>query len=306
MSDRNPQSGTAAGDEIVARLLSRFDGIISSETLALTYRLYDRPLDDPANAIGRFADRPHYAYRADAPFYPASVCKLFYAVAAHAWEKDGRMVLDDEDRRALSTMIRYSSNEATCYMLGRLTGTENGRVLDDAAMDAWWAKRQVVQAYFDGWDYPEFDGLRLWHGTYEDSPYGRENAVRRHGSNLMTPLAAATLVQEIVAGRAVSPSASATIRDDMCRDRERRGPADPDTLPDQVEGFVSQEVPLSTRIWSKAGLTSHARHDVAYFLAESGKSCIAAIFTSGPAAAASTRVLPAFGTEIARLLDVRP
>ena len=302
MSPRIKTTSTTSGDAIVARLFKRFEGVISPESMALTYRLFDKPLDDPAHRGDGYCDGSHYTYRGDAAFYPASVCKLFYAVAAYAWEKAGRIDLDHEDRRALREMIRYSSNEATCYVLGRLTDTENGRVLDDEAMQDWWQKRQVVQAFYDTWDNEAFTGLRLWHGTYEDSPYGREHAVRQHGGNRMSPLAAATMMQEIIMGRAVSASASALIRDDLCRDRERAAPNGPETLPDQVVGFVSQDVPSSIRIWSKAGLTAQTRHDVAYFQSESGASCIAAIFTSGLAAAANEDVLPAFGREIAGLL----
>lgn len=289
----------AVGDGIVARLLERFSSI-SANTLALTFRLYDTPLD---RASDRYSTAAHYAFRADVSFYPASVCKLFYAVAAHAFVAEGRMALDDEDRRAMRLMIRDSSNEGTCYLLGRLTGTENGAVLDETAMRDWWERRQAVQRYFNGWGYPEFEGLRVWHGTYEESPYGREKAVRAHGMNRMSALAAATLMHDVMAGRAVSARASAAVREDMDRAAARVSDGPYEGLADPIREYMAQDIPLATRIWSKPGLTSDTRHDVVCFQGPRERSCIAAIFTSGAAASADTKLLPAFGREVAALLE---
>ncbi|MEQ9695951.1 serine hydrolase [Shimia sp. SDUM112013] len=300
MSETSQNKMAAAGNALINDVLGRFGHIVSNEDVGLTFRLYETPL---ANHAGRYVDGAVNAIGAKTPFYPASVCKLFYLAAAHAFEEAGHVTLDAEDQRAIAAMIRYSSNEATCYVLSRLTGTENGAILDDAAMADWWARRKTVQAYFDDLQEPAYEGLRLWHGTYEESPYGREKAVRKHGGNLMTPLAAATLLHDIMTGQSVSPTASQAMRDLLWRDWERSGPRDPGQPPDQIEGFLAQDLPATTRVWSKAGLTSETRHDVIAFELENGASCVAAAFTKGVAAAESTEVLPYIGAALHLLTE---
>jgi hypothetical protein len=65
-------------------------------------------------------------YHGDAAFYPASVCKLFYLNAAHAWLQSGRLEETPELDRAIHDMIVSSSNDATQLVVDMLTGTTGG------------------------------------------------------------------------------------------------------------------------------------------------------------------------------------
>src|SRR3954452_14910513 len=68
------------------------------------------------------ADAPTRAdYHGDAPFYPASVIKLFFMVEAFRQAKSS-----PEIDRALREMISVSDNDATAYLVDVLTNTTAG------------------------------------------------------------------------------------------------------------------------------------------------------------------------------------
>ena len=115
--------------------------------MAVCAVLNDRPLveADP----GPFAVQAVWQHRGDAQIYPASVCKMFYLAALAAFEAGGRLALDDEDHRATKAMIGISSNDATTYLLGRLTGAFDGPVLDPAALEEWVTARHQVQDWLE-------------------------------------------------------------------------------------------------------------------------------------------------------------
>jgi beta-lactamase class A len=300
MSDHE-SAAAAAGPQLVRDLLDEFEGAVGPQDFGLTYRTYPGRLRD--GAAGRYADGPAFGYRQDAAVYPASTCKSFYMVAFQHWVESGLLQADDEDLRALSAMIRQSSNDATTYLFGRMTDTTPGGPLPEADMVAWWDRRQQIHRYFQGWAWPDFAGLRLWHSTYEDSPYGREKAARAQGGNLIAPCAAAALLHGIVAGQLVSPAACGRMMELLDREPEREPQALPPDYRDQVRGFLGGGLPRAVPLWSKAGWTSETRHDMAYWEAPSGGSIVAAVYTVGPHMAQNDGFLPALGRRLLALLD---
>ena len=110
-------------DEAVAEALQK--GVGSNQLAVTVLRLADdaQPLEA--------------SYRGDVPIYPASVVKLFYLVAAHQWIEDGKIQDSEELRRAMRDMIVDSYNEATHYVLDRVTETTSGPELPPDEMKAW-------------------------------------------------------------------------------------------------------------------------------------------------------------------------
>lgn len=98
---------------------------------------------------GPFLQSPWYGHQADKPIYPASVIKLFFLDALAAFRENGMIAEDEEDDRAAAQMMAISSNEATVYLVGRLTGADDGACLQGTALEDWCAARHRVQQWYD-------------------------------------------------------------------------------------------------------------------------------------------------------------
>jgi hypothetical protein len=70
-----------------------------------------------------------------------------------------------------------------------------------------------------------------------------------------------------------------------------------------VKGFLGEGLPAGSRLWSKAGWMSQARHDAAIIALPGGPRFVLVVFTEGARASADTRRLPAVAAEAARLLQ---
>lgn len=292
-----------AGPEIVKRVFQNFDDHLDRDELGLAMRLYDMPLTSSAMK-DNFSDGSWFGYRSGESFYPASVSKLFYLAAFFGFAETGRFVPTDEDYRALGAMIRISSNDATTYLFNRLTDTSGGEILDDAEMQEWCAKRRCIEEWFKTWSNPSIHAdIRLRHSTFDEGPYGREYASRqREGSNMLTPLSAASLMHDIAAGKTVSTKGTASIMKLLERDWQRAPSHTADASEDQVNGFLSERLPANVRCWSKAGHTSTTRHDVLYCEHSNGRSAVVSVFSTGRWSADNRRLLPSLANEVYSLL----
>lgn len=235
--------------------------------------------------------------RGDAPYHPASVVKLFYLVAARDAIARGALVEDAELQRAMRDMIVDSSNDATSYVVDRLTGTTSGPELSGRAWSQWVGKRNLMNRYFARLGYDINANGKTW---CEDV-YGRDKQLigaDRSGRNRLTSDAAAALMLSIVQRRAVSSTESET----MLALLRRPIPADkPETNDTQVVEFSGERLPAGSRIWSKAGWTSEVRHDVAYIEVPTGERFILAIFTRGATDVA--RTLPVIAEQVRALIE---
>lgn len=243
------------------------------------------------------AAQPTWAgYRGDVAIYPASVIKLFYLHATHQWLADGRLADTPELRRALRDMIVESYNEATHYLVDLLTGTTSGPELTDDALRAWWEQRNAVNRHFTGLGYI---GINASKKPWCEGPYGRESqAIERFEPkrNWLTTDAAARIMLEIAAGRAVSPERSRQMLELMRRDVT--GPVQ--DRDDQTHGFTGiallEPPQAGAKLWSKAGWTSQTRHDAAYVELADGRKFVLVTFTTDHAN--ERGIIPAVAREV--------
>ncbi len=72
-------------------------------------------------------------------------------------------------------------------------------------------------------------------------------------------------------------------------------------LENQVDGFLGAGLPLASKLWSKAGLMSEVRHDVAWWKAPHKNPMLAVVFTTGKELIKDQFLLPAISHELNKL-----
>jgi beta-lactamase class A len=227
----------------------------------------------------RDSKRPRTAsFHGNERIYPASVVKLFYLVAAHRWLEDKKIEQTPELTRALRDMIVDSSNEATQYVVDVITHTTAGYELPPQEMEEWQSKRNAVNRYFSSLGYTN---INVNQKTFCEDAYGRERVSRGpngENRNKLTTDATARLMMEIVTGKIANPERTAAMMELLKRDYISQS-NDPDN---QGVGFtgIALKGREGFRLWSKAGWTSTARHDVAYVEMPDGGKFVLATFTS--------------------------
>lgn len=251
---------------------------IVAQTVAITLEKFsaaDVRADEFAVTMVDLCDEknPVWAdHRGAAPVYPASVVKLFYLVAAHQQMEDGVLADTAELRRALRDMIVDSGNEATGFVLDLLTDTTSGPELSPAELLIWHEKRNAVNRYFHARGFPEINANRK---TWHDGPYGRDRqAVEQFmpARNSLTSIATARLLVEIATGQCVSAARSEQMLELLRRDFANREDH-------QACEFIGAALSRGTKLWSKAGYMSKARHDAALLEFADGKKFVLVIFT---------------------------
>lgn len=271
------------------------NGALDESRVSLAACLFDAPLRlvDP----GVFLNSSWFGHQAMKPLYPASVVKLFFLNALAAFREEGRLAEDAEDDRAAEQMMAISSNEATVYLVGRLTGADDGAPLQGKALEEWRAARHRVQQWYESQNRPEFAGINVLHGTYEDSPYGRAKQIRNgKNGNLLTALSAAALMHDIARG---ARARSDWMMGLMNREFQRH-PNDGAPEGDQVLGFLVEGLPRDVMTWSKAGHTSWTRHDLVYGETPDGKSFVLCVMCDGEWSANDKSFLPNFARHFYR------
>lgn len=215
--------------------------------------------------------------------YPASVVKMFYMAALHRELEDGKIVLTPEMERGLKDMIVDSSNEATQYILDVLTDTSSGSELPQKQFDAWQYKRNRVNRYFASMGYTN---ININQKTFCEDAYGIEQQSRGYkgqNRNMITTNATARLMAEIALRKFVNEKRSDLMLDLMKREWEKPS-KDTDN---QAVGFTGKALidgkMTGTKLWSKAGWTSRARHDVAYIETPDGLKFVLAVYTENHA-----------------------
>lgn len=265
------------------------NGALDDSQVRVAACLYDKTLR-LADA-GEFLSSPWFGHQATKPIYPASVIKLFFLDALAAFRAQGLLPQHAEDDRAAEQMMAISSNEATVYLVGRLTGADDGAPLEGKELEQWCAARHRIQQWYEAQNRIEFAGINVLHGTYEDSPYGRAKQIRNgENSNMLTALSAAALMHDIARG---ARARSDWMMGLMNREFQRHTNND-DPEGDQVRGFLVEGFPRDVMTWSKAGHTSWTRHDLVYGETPEGKSFILCVMCDGEWSANNKSFLPEF------------
>ncbi len=284
----------AIGDRIIDAALQKFTPSgFAADRLALTILVPD----------GDGVAQPRWRHRGGCLIYPASVVKLFYMVAAHAWKAEGRLRASGELDRALSAMIRVSSNDATNYIVNLLTGALGGPELPPESFKRWMVRRQAVNRYFSSWRWSEFAGINVLQKTWDEGPYGRERQARmrpRHGRNRLTTDATARLLWAIDRGAVVSSAACRAMLSVLERSPGRTGE---EPGGDQIIGFFGEGLPTGSRLWSKAGWTSETRHDAAIVELPNRRRFILVGFAVGREQASNAKLLPFLARRVAAELS---
>ena len=263
------------------------------ERIAITWVRYDQP--DPVAGQGWGA-----VWAEQRLMYPASVVKLFYAVAVEAWLQRDLLPEGEELRRALRDMIADSGNDATALLVDLLTGTTSGPTLQGEAWMLWQRQRRLVNDWLQTLGWPELAAVNCCQKTWGEGPYGRERdfyGADLDNRNALSTAATARLLEAVMTDAVLSPPACKRLRDllDRSLDAEQRS-ADPEN---QVDGFLGAGLPEGSRLWSKAGWMSQARHDAAWWLPQERHPMLLVAFTVGPVCAADEALLPELASQLA-------
>src|SRR5438552_14760052 len=194
-------------------------------------------------------------YHGDAPFYPASVIKLFFMIEVYHQHKEN----DPDVPRALHEMMAVSDNDATATLLDTISATCSGPQLQGRALNKFIDKRKVVNRYVNQMG----DNISAMSKPWSFGPFGRDLQLMggpdRPNRNRATANAFSSVILWIVRKRAISPQAS----DAMMALLER--PLNPVRKDEnQVTEFIGEVLPAGSKLWSKAGWTNEVRHDAAY------------------------------------------
>ena len=267
------------------------DGLL--ERLAVTWVRYDT--DQPVTGSGQGA-----AWGEQRQIYPASVVKLIYAMAAEAWLQQDLLPEEPELRRAMRDMIADSSNDATGLLVDLLTGTTSGPALQGEAWELWQCQRRLVNDWLQGLGWPELEDVNCCQKTWGDGPYGRERVfygVDLENRNALSTAATARALEAVMTDGVLSPPACQRLRELLARslDQAQRA-ADPEN---QVDGFLGAGLPEGSRLWSKAGWMSKARHDAAWWRAPDGSPALLVAFSDGAACAKDEQLLPELARQLA-------
>ncbi|HTO67653.1 MAG TPA: serine hydrolase [Bradyrhizobium sp.] len=298
------------GEQLVQRSLKNFAPRgLDAEHFSVTLLLHDGLLCSAVSA----PVRPRgFGYRSSQPYYPCSVVKLFYLVAAQARLAEGFIRPHEELDRAMRDMILYSSNTATNYVIDLTTETTGDTLLPEIEMTDWMYKRNWVNRFFQSLGWPELEPINVCQKLMDDQRYGRERmfaGADGHNHNRLTTDATARLFYAIFTGSVLEPDRARLVAERLAR------PLDPDWVvaePNaQVLGYFGEGLPKGTRLWSKAGCTtwtgdptaSYRRHDAAYVELPGGKSFTLVVFTEGKEISAEASCLPGFARVAVELVD---
>ena len=236
--------------------------------------------------------------------YPASVVKLFYAAALEAWMARDLLPDGQELRRAMADMLAHSSNDATGLVVDLLSGTTSGPELPADPLASWARQRQLVNRWFADLGWPEWGDCNACQKTWSEGPYGRERQFYgedRQNRNRLSTDVTARLLHALMSGAWLSPLASARLRQLLQRslDADQRL-ADPEN---QVDGFIGEALPEGSRLWSKAGWMSEARHDAAYCEVPQCPPFLLVVFSEGESQAKDLKLLPGLCSKLIACLS---
>ena len=265
------------------------------ENIAITCIRYDKKSPSTSSGYGT-------GWNSNRNFYPASVVKIVYALATQVWLQQDLIVDSEELRRALHEMIANSNNDATSYILDLLTGTTSGPSLNKSNYQAWTIQRQLINNWLEELQWSEIQNWNCSQKTWNEGPFGREKdfyGKSNENRNRMTTEGSARFFESLMTNQMLPKVASERLikvfqrsLDPFIRKQD---------LENQVDGFLGEGIPLASELWSKAGLMSEVRHDVAWWKAPDKNPMLAVVFTTGEKLVKDQFILPAIGSELNKL-----
>ncbi len=217
-------------------------------------------------------------FRADAPYYTASVVKLFYLAYYEAQKEVGKLRDTPELVRAVQDMIAVSSNDATGFVVDSITETTSGPEIDKGReWRKWKERRNAVNRFFLSRGYKD---LNVNQKTFCEDAYGREQAFREGGKNRnrLTTRETARLLKEITRGEIAGPRGTEKMLAVLSRDLSAKPEPDSEL---EIAVAAAQKLPTGTRFWSKAGWAYDVRHLAARAVLPNGSDFVLAVFTKG-------------------------
>jgi len=265
------------------------------ENIAITCIRYDKQSPSTSSGYGT-------GWNSNRNFYPASVVKIVYALATQVWLQQDLIVDSEELRRALHEMIANSNNDATSYILDLLTGTTSGPSLNKSNYQAWKIQRQLINNWLEELQWSEIQNWNCSQKTWNEGPFGREKdfyGKNNENRNSMTTDGSARIFESLMTKEMLPKVASEKLIKNFLRS------LDPvirkQDLNNQVDGFLGEGLPYASKLWSKAGLMSEVRHDVAWWEAPNKNPMLVAVFTIGEKLVKDRFLLPAIGSELNKL-----
>ena len=265
------------------------------KNIAITWVRYDNPKPCASQGYGT-------SWNSNKNYYPASIVKIIYAIATQIWIKKDLIVDSDELNRALQEMIANSSNDATSYILDLLTGTTSGPSLNKQNFHAWKIQRQLINCWLEEFQWPEIKNWNCSQKTWSEGPFGRDKIFygkNNENRNSMTTDGIARIFESLMTHEMLPKF----VNEKFIRIFQRS--LDPvarkQDLENQVDGFLGEGLPLASKIWSKAGLMSEVRHDVAWWEAPNKNPMLAIVFTTGKELVKDQFLLPAISSELNKL-----
>ena len=279
-------------------LLDRFEKEGRSnlqENIAITCIRYDKKNPLPSDGYGT-------GWNSSKKYYPASVVKIVYAFATKIWIEKDLIVESEELRRALTEMIANSNNDATSYILDLLTGTTSGPSLNNSNYKAWKIQRELVNNWLNDLEWPEIKNWNCSQKTWNEGPFGREKdfyGKNNENRNSMTTEGIARIFESLMTNQMLPILKSEQLKKVFNRSLD---PVDrKQDLENQVDGFLGAGLPSSSKLWSKAGLMSEVRHDVAWWESPKRNPMLVVVFTTGQQLVKDQFLLPALSSELNKL-----
>ena len=235
-------------------------------------------------------------------YYPASIVKIVYAIATQIWIKKDLIIDSEELRRALFEMIANSSNDATSYILDLLTGTASGPSLNEPNFKSWKIQRTLINRWLEELKWSEIKNWNCSQKTWNEGPFGREKdfyGKNNENRNSMTTDGSARIFESLMTNEIIPKGDNEHLKQLFHRSLDPVSRKN--DLENQVDGFLGEGLPFSSKLWSKAGLMSEVRHDVAWWKAPNKNPMLAVVFTTGKELVKDQFLLPAISSELNKL-----